>query len=274
MTSVQRVLRYAELEPEPGYELTREPPAEWPKDGTLQFKETSLRYYNQGPRVLNKLCFTVKNGEKVGIVGRSGAGKSSLIAALMRMPEHEGDIFIDGATIKELNLTQSRSVVSVIPQNPFLFADTIRFNLDPEEKHSDLQLWHVLEKMQLKPLIEKSPNQLHCLVHENGSNFSLGERQMICLARAMLQKNKILIFDEATASIDLKTEKLIHEAVHTKFDNCTVLTIAHRLDTITDHDRVLVLDEGKVVEFDQPKVLLTINDGYFAKLHESYTTNQ
>ena len=272
MTSVQRVMTYAQLASEPGYSTGNDPPGKWPTRGRIQFKDTSLRYHSKGPNVLQNLSFCIESGEKIGIVGRTGAGKSSLIGALMRMPEHEGDIFIDDVSVGELNIKKSRAAVSVIFQNPFLFTGSLRFNLDPYEKHKDCEVWEALESVQLKPLIEAEIGQLYCHVTENGCNFSLGERQLICLARAMLQKSKIIVLDEATASIDLKTEKLIHDTVRTKFGDCTVLTIAHRLDAITSHDRVLVLDGGKIVEYDEPRVLLMRSEGYLAKLCQAHAS--
>ena len=265
-------MTYTQIESEPGYEYTPVPAPNWPSRGKIQFKETSLRYYPEGPRTLEGLSLSIRHGEKIGVVGRTGAGKSSFIAALMCKPEHEGEILIDDAIIKELNIQKLRAVVSVITQNPFLFTGTLRFNLDPYDEYSDKQLRDALAETQLRSLVQETQGQLSCFVWENGSNFSAGEQQLICLARAMLRENKIIILDEATASIDFKTEKLIHDVVHTKFVDCTVITIAHRLDTILDHDRVLVLDKGEVVEFDEPKVLLKNDHGYLATLFKAYSS--
>lgn len=272
MTSDQRVMTYTQIEPEPGYEYTLDSPPAWPSSGKIQLKDTSLRYYPEGPRTLKELNLSIRHGEKIGVVGRTGAGKSSLIAALLCMPEHEGEILIDDVRIKELNIQKLRAVMSVITQNPFLFTGTLRFNLDPYDEYTDKQVWDVLAEIQLKSLVQDTQGQLCCFVSENGSNFSAGERQLICLARAMLRENKIIILDEATASIDFKTEKLIHDVLRTKFVNCTVITIAHRLDTLSDHDRVLVLDKGEVAEFDDPKVLLKQDNGYLAKLFKAYSS--
>ena len=182
MTSVQRVMTYTQIEPEPGYEYTPVPAPNWPSRGKIQFKDTSLRYYPEGPRTLKGLSLSIRHGEKIGVVGRTGAGKSSFIAALMCMPEHEGEILIDDVITKELNIQKLRAVVSVITQNPFLFTATLRFNLDPYDEYSDKQLRDALAETQLRSLVQETQGQLSCFVWENGSNFSAGERQLICLA--------------------------------------------------------------------------------------------
>ena len=182
------------------------------------------------------------------------------------MPEPEGQIVIDEQNIQELALPSYRSRISVILQEPILFSGPLRKNLDPGDDFEDVEVWNALEAVQLKSLIEEQSGKLYCEVSEGGKNFSVGEKQLLCLAKALLQKNKIIILDEATANVDFHTDKLIQETIRSKFHSCTVITVAHRVNTIMDYDRVLVLEGGRVVEFDKPEVLLKNNTGKFAEL--------
>ena len=175
-------------------------------------------------------------------------------------------MIIDGVNIMDLNLQASRRSMAVITQDPVLFGGSLRRNLDPFSLYEDHDLWSALEEVQLKTLVQQLPDQLEYKLRESGSNFSVGERQLVCLARALLQKSKIIILDEATANVDYKTDRLIQEVIRNRFKDCTVLTIAHRLNTIMDYDKVLVMDQGRVVEFDKPEVLLQNNNGYFYRL--------
>ena len=175
-------------------------------------------------------------------------------------------VIIDGVNIMDLNLQASRRSMAVITQDPVLFGGSLRRNLDPFSLYEDHDLWSALEEVQLKTLVQQLPDQLEYKLRESGSNFSVGERQLVCLARALLQKSKIIILDEATANVDYKTDRLIQEVIRHRFKDCTVLTIAHRLNTIMDYDKVLVMDQGRVVEFDKPEVLLQNNNGYFCRL--------
>lgn len=250
MTSVERVMTYSNLESEPGYKINTFPPTHWPRDGHVTFKNVSLTYYEGGPRVLQNLNFNVKEKSKIGIVGRTGAGKSSLVAALLRMPDAEGDIIIDGVRINDINLQESRRCISVLSQVPVLFSGSMRRNLDPTKQHKDVQLWAALEEVQLKSLVENLNGQLEYELLERGTNLSVGERQLICLARTLLQHNKVIILDEPTAHVDPNTERTIWDTVHEKLKDCTVITIAHRLNTIRDCDMILVLRDGEVVEYD------------------------
>ncbi|OTF78883.1 hypothetical protein BLA29_003395 [Euroglyphus maynei] len=194
---------------------------------------------------------------KVGIVGRTGAGKSTLTLALFRLLESSsGKIVIDDIDISLIGLHELRSKLSIIPQDPVLFSGTIRSNLDPFDIQSDEQLWRALEHSHLKQYVSGLESGLDYPVAENGENLSVGQRQLICLARALLRKTKILILDEATAAIDLETDSLIQQTIRKEFADCTILTIAHRLNTIIDSNRVLVLDKGRVVEYDSPRKLL------------------
>ena len=174
-------------------------------------------------------------------------------------------VFIDGVDIGSLNLQRARRSMAVIAQDPVLFGGSLRRNLDPFSSYTDLELWSALEEVQLKAMVEKLPGQLNYQLKETGCNFSVGERQLVCLARALVQKSKIIIMDEATANVDFKTDRLIQEVIRHKFKDCTVLTIAHRLYTIMDYDKVLVLDGGRVVEFDKPEVLIRTG-GLFCEL--------
>ena len=179
-------------------------------------------------------------------------------------------IIIDGVNIRDLNLQASRRSMAVITQDPVLFSDSLRRNLDPFSLYEDHDLWSALEEVQLKTLVQQLPDQLEYKLKESGSNFSVGERQLVCLARALLQKNKIMILDEATANVDYKTDRLIQEVIRSRFKDCTVLTIAHRLNTIMDYDKVLVMDQGRVVEFDKPEVLLQNDSGHFTRLVQTH----
>ena len=174
-------------------------------------------------------------------------------------------MLIDGVDVGTLNLQTARRSMAVIAQDPVLFGGSLRRNLDPFSVQTDLDLWTALEEVQLKAMVEKLPGQLEYRVNETGSNFSVGERQLVCLARALVQKSKIIVMDEATANVDFKTDNLIQEVIRHKFKDSTVLTIAHRLNTIMDYDKVLILDGGRMVEFDKPEILIQ-NGGIFAEL--------
>jgi len=201
-------------------------------------------------------------------VGRTGAGKSSLIQALFRLACNEGSIIVDGIDINELELHDLRSSFSIIPQEPVLFSGTMRTNLDPFNEYPDHVLWDALEEVELKVTIENLKGGLNTKMSESGSNFSVGQKQLMCLARAIIRNNKILILDEATANVDPQTDALIQNTIRNKFRTCTVLTIAHRLNTIMNSDRVLVMDIGRAVEFDHPYNLLKNELGYFYKMVE------
>ena len=256
MTSVERVMTYTELESEPGYKVEQLAPEHWPREGNITFQDVSLTYYPRGPQALKKINLNVKGGAKIGVTGRTGAGKSSFEAALMRMPDAEGSIIIDKVLIKQLNLRESRRSISVLGQIPVLFSGSLRENLDPMEQFQCTDLWQALEDVQLKELVESLEGQLDYELLEHGANVSVGERQLICLARVLLQQNKIVILDEPTAHVDPDTEQTIWNVVREKLRDSTVITIAHRLNTIRDCDKILVLKSGEVEEFDRFDVLL------------------
>ncbi|XP_029968450.1 multidrug resistance-associated protein 4-like [Salarias fasciatus] len=266
MTSVERVVEYAELESEAPWETDKQPPSDWPKTGFISFDRVNFSYSASEPLVLKNLNVVFTSKEKVGVVGRTGAGKSSLISALFRLAEPEGRITIDGFLTSEIGLHTLRQRMSIIPQDPVLFTGTMRKNLDPFRQHTDEDLWNALQEVQMKAVVEELPNKLETVLTESGSNFSVGQRQLVCLARAILRKNRILIIDEATANVDPRTDSLIQETIRDKFQECTVLTIAHRLNTIIDCDRILVLDAGRIREYDEPYVLLQNQDGLFYQM--------
>lgn len=258
MTSVERVLEYSTVESEPPLESTPEkkPKESWPEEGKIEFKDLSLKYDPAEPPVLKSLNFVVYPREKIGIVGRTGAGKSSLISALFRLSDLEGVIEIDGVKTSEIGLHDLRCIISIIPQEPFLFSGTLRRNLDPFSVYNDDVLWQALDEVELKEM------GLEAHINEGGSNLSVGQRQLVCLARAIVKNNPILVLDEATANVDPRTDELIQLTIRKKFARCTVLTIAHRLNTVMDSDRILVMDAGCAVEFDVPYLLLQKGKGF------------
>ncbi|CAG2108667.1 unnamed protein product, partial [Medioppia subpectinata] len=258
MTSVERIIEYSKLPQEAALTAheSRKPPADWPQKGRIEFRDVSLYYKGSDEPVLKNLNCVIKSGEKVGIVGRTGAGKSSIISALFRMVEPNGDIIMDGLSVGGIGLRELRSKISIIPQDPVVFTGSVRKNLDPFGEYSDQYIWSALEEVQLKGAVGDLPGQLDAQLAEGGANLSVGQRQLVCLARAILRHNRVLVLDEATANVDHKTDALIQTTIRDKFSDCTVLTIAHRLNTIIDCDRVLVLDAGEIIEFGEPFVLL------------------
>ncbi|XP_011882151.1 PREDICTED: multidrug resistance-associated protein 1 isoform X4 [Vollenhovia emeryi] len=258
IVAVERIKEYGETPQEaPWKNPENTPPKEWPRHGRVDFKDFKVRYREGLDLVLHGLTFSVLGGEKIGIVGRTGAGKSSLTLAFFRIIEAaHGKILIDDIDISKLGLHDLRSRLTIIPQDPVLFSGTLRMNLDPFDCHSDEEVWRALEHAHLKSFIANLPSALLHEVSEGGENLSVGQRQLICLARALLRKTKVLILDEATAAVDLETDDLIQTTIRQEFKECTVLTIAHRLNTILDSDRVIVLDKGLIVEYDSPEVLL------------------
>ncbi|XP_060519081.1 ATP-binding cassette sub-family C member 4-like isoform X2 [Cylas formicarius] len=266
MTSVERVLQYTHLEEEGPWEPlpANRAPTGWPDKGRIKFKHAYMRYTPDSVPVLRDLNLRLRPGEKVGVVGRTGAGKSSLIAALFRLASVDGLIELDKQDTAVVGLRTLRSSISIIPQHPTLFSASLRYNLDPFGRNQDEDLWRALERVELR----QAANNLEQLVSEGGANFSAGQRQLICLARAIVRKNKVLVMDEATANVDPHTDSLIQRTIRDCFQDCTVITIAHRLNTIMDSDRVLVMDAGQAVEFAPPHELMQIPNGYFAKMVE------
>ncbi|OXB59403.1 hypothetical protein ASZ78_009703 [Callipepla squamata] len=258
IVAVERIKEYSETETEAPWVIEdKRPPADWPSRGELEFVNYSVRYRKGLDLVLKDLNLRVHGGEKIGIVGRTGAGKSSMTLCLFRILEAaQGEIRIDGVRISEIGLHDLRSRLTIIPQDPVLFSGTLRMNLDPFNKYSDEEIWKALELSHLKRFVSSQPSMLEFECSEGGENLSVGQRQLVCLARALLRKTRILILDEATAAIDLETDDLIQMTIRTQFEDCTVLTIAHRLNTIMDYTRILVLDNGTIAEFDTPTNLI------------------
>ncbi|XP_078669852.1 ATP-binding cassette sub-family C member 4-like [Branchiostoma floridae x Branchiostoma belcheri] len=266
MTSVERVVSYTQLEKEPPRILHPRPPSDWPSRGRIQLNNVTMRYGKELPPALNNVSVSISPGEKIGIVGRTGAGKTSLIMSLFRLVESDGTTVIDGHVTTEVGLKDLRSRMTVIPQDPVLFKSSLRQNLDPFSEHSDTELWAALEEVQLKQVVEKLPEGLDTGLVEFGANFSLGQRQLLCLGRAILKKSRIVVLDEATANVDPQTDGLILRMIEEKFADCTVLTIAHRLHSIMDCDKVMVLQDGGIVEFDEPSVLLCQEGSVFRSM--------
>ncbi|KAF9165612.1 Multidrug resistance-associated protein 1 [Actinomortierella ambigua] len=320
LVSVERIKTYAELQSEAPHDLDSDKslPDQWPQRGHVEFRNYSTRYREGLELVVKNISFQVQPGEKIGIVGRTGAGKSSLTLALFRIieaansawakataanyaselngtvgsqkggesqvgdkegsgqlvtdleqvatEEDGGSIWIDGVDIATVGLHFLRQHLAIIPQDPTLFAGTLRENLDPFDESTDADLWEALERAHLKDHISTLPGGLMYEVAQNGENFSVGQRSLICLARALLRKTKILVLDEATSSVDVQTDELIQRTIRTEFKDRTILTIAHRIKTVMDYDKILVLEKGRVCEYEPPKVLLENEDSLFYKL--------
>ena len=217
-----------------------------------------MRYREGLKPVLKQITYHVKPGSKVGIIGRTGAGKSSILQAIFRLVEidEDGKIIIGGEDTKDIGLHCLRKNISFVPQSPFLMASTIKENLDPFSIYSDEEIWGVLKDLQLKDYVESLEDQLLTDLSEHGNIFSVGQRQLICLARAILRKNKILVLDEATANVDYETDALIQKTIREKFKDCTVLTIAHRFATICDSDVILVMEDGYLSKYGPPQEIL------------------
>jgi len=262
-TAIERLLYFEDIESEsssinPNYRA----PRSFPQNGDIEIKNLRMKYRENAPMILKGITVNIESAEKVGIVGRTGAGKSSLFKALFRTvePEQGSVIRIDGIDALSLGLKELRESISIIPQDPVLFSGTIRFNLDPFENHSDDAIWRVLESVELFDFVDKLEGKLEGVVKEDGSNFSQGQKQLICIGRALLKQSRILLLDEATSSIDKYTDQLIQKVIREQFKDRTVLCIAHRLETILDYDRIMVLSDGNIIEFDTPQNLLQKED--------------
>ncbi|XBI35622.1 hypothetical protein VPH35_121285 [Triticum aestivum] len=253
------------------------PLPDWPQNGNVEIRHLKIRYRIDAPLVLHGITCSFEGGDKIGIVGRTGSGKTTLIGALFRLVEpDEGKIIIDSVDISTIGLHDLRSRLGIIPQDPTLFQGTIRYNLDPLGQFSDEKIWEVLAKCQLLEAVQEKEQGLDSHVVESGSNWSMGQRQLFCLGRALLRRCRILVLDEATASIDNATDVLLQKTIRTEFKYCTVITVAHRIPTVMDCDMVLAMSDGKVVEFDKPTKLMETEGSLFRELvkeYWSYTSN-
>ncbi|KAG8658354.1 ABC transporter C family member 3 [Manihot esculenta] len=271
--SVERILQYMSIPSEPPLVIEEnQPDHSWPSHGEIDIDNLQVRYAPHMPLVLRGLTCTFPGGKKTGIVGRTGSGKSTLIQTLFRIVDPAaGQIVIDGINISLIGVHDLRSRLSIIPQDPTMFEGTVRSNLDPLEEYTDEQIWEALDKCQLGDEVRKKEKKLDSTVTENGENWSMGQRQMVCLGRVLLKKSKVLVLDEATASVDTATDNLIQHTIRQHFSNCTVITIAHRITSVLDSDMVLLLGHGLIEEYDNPTRLLENKTSSFAQLVAEYS---
>lgn len=269
IVSVERIKEYSELPSEAPFIIEGKRPAEsWPETGDIKFVNYSTRYRPELDLILKNINLHIKPKEKIGIVGRTGAGKSSLTLALFRIIEAaSGSILIDDIPIDSIGLSDLRHKLSIIPQDAQIFEGSIRENIDPTHSYTDKEIWNALVLSHLKEHVDSLGSEgLNTMLTEGGNNLSVGQRQLMCLARALLIPSKILVLDEATAAVDVETDQLIQETIRSAFKDRTILTIAHRINTIMDNDRIIVLDKGEVVEFDAPANLLQNKESIFYSL--------
>ena len=263
MTSVERVMTYAKLGEEPGYATAAVPSDLWPTQGSLQVRNMSFTKSNGSFEILNDVSFTVSASEKVGVVGRIGSGVSLMSAALFCMPEPQGEVLIDGIDIRTLNIQAARRSMALVSKELVVFSGSLRCNLDPFIEFTDDHIWAALEQVQLKAIIETLPGQLGYDLKEPGTHFSASQRQLVCLARALLQKTKVLIVEEGSPDFSFKADSLVQDVIQRCFKSCTVLTISHRVHPSRSFDKLLIMKQGRVVEFDKPEVLIDKQDGFF-----------
>jgi ABC-type multidrug transport system fused ATPase/permease subunit len=294
MNSIERIVEYTTMETED--QSGADVPAIWPTEGRLEVEDLVVSYAKDLPPVLKNLTFTVEPRQRVGVVGRTGAGKSSLTLALFRFLEpRQGSIRIDGIDIGKIRVQDLRSRLAIIPQDPVLFSGTVRSNLDPFDEHGDDELKEALRRVHLTSDAPPTPDpsgsgsgtltpdrnaqnanvfeSLASAVSEGGQNLSQGQRQLLCLARAIVSHPKMMVLDEATSAVDKTTDALIQRSIRDGFGDATLVVIAHRLSTIADFDRILVLDEGRIVEYDTPRALFEKKDGVFRGMVETSGEN-
>ncbi|XP_068279070.1 ATP-binding cassette sub-family C member 6 [Nyctibius grandis] len=271
IVSVERVREYLRTPKEAPWTLNGKLQGQvWLTEGRIEFRNYSLRYRPNLELALKHVNLTINGQEKIGITGRTGAGKSTLAVGLLRLVEAaEGMILIDGLDIAQLGLHDLRNKITVIPQDPVLFSGSLRMNLDPLNQHTDADIWTALELTQLKNFVAELPDQLEYKCTDQGENLSTGQKQLVCLARALLRKAKILILDEATAAVDIETDLQIQSTLRTQFKDSTVLTIAHRITTVMDCDRILVLEDGRIAEFDTLEHLIAQKGLFYRLMKES-----
>nr|XP_010915338.1 ABC transporter C family member 8 [Elaeis guineensis] len=273
--SVERIKQYMHIPSEPPAVISeRRPPLSWPHEGRIDLQELKIKYRPTAPLVLKGINCTFAAGNKVGVVGRTGSGKTTLISALFRLVDPAGGrILIDDLDICSIGLKDLRMKLSIIPQEPTLFRGSVRSNMDPLGLHNDHEIWEALEKCQLKATISSLPALLDSSVSDDGENWSTGQRQLFCLGRVLLRKNRVLVLDEATASIDSATDAILQRVIRQEFSSCTVITVAHRVPTVMDSDMVMVLSYGKLVEYDKPSKLMETQNSAFSKLVAEYWSN-
>ncbi|KAF8380113.1 hypothetical protein HHK36_027584 [Tetracentron sinense] len=270
--SVERLNQYMHIPSEAPevIEGNRSPPR-WPAVGKVEIHDLKIRYRPDTPLVLRGISCTFEGGHKIGVVGRTGSGKTTLIGALFRLVEPEGGkIIIDDIDISTIGLHDLRSRFGIIPQDPTLFNGTVRYNLDPLSQHTDQEIWEVLGKCQLQEAVQEKDEGLYSSVADDGSNWSMGQRQLFCLGRALLRRSRILVLDEATASIDNATDLILQKTIRAEFADCTVITVAHRIPTVMDCTMVLAISDGKLVEYDEPMKLMKRDDSLFGQLVKEY----
>ncbi|KAK4803068.1 hypothetical protein SAY86_001271 [Trapa natans] len=272
MVAVERVEQYMNIKSEASEIIeTNRPDSNWPAIGSLMICNLKVRYRPGAPLVLQGITCNIQGGHKVGIVGRTGSGKTTLISTLFRLVEpSEGKIIVDDLDICRIGLHDLRSNLGIIPQEPTLFGGTVRYNLDPLSEHTDEEIWEVLAKCQLREAVQEKDGGLSSLVMQDGSNWSMGQRQLFCLGRALLKRRRILVLDEATASIDNATDSILQRTIRTEFASCTVITVAHRIPTVMDCTMVLGMSDGRLVEYDEPMKLMSREDSLFGQLCKEY----
>ncbi|VAH58266.1 unnamed protein product [Triticum turgidum subsp. durum] len=275
MISVERIKQFMNLPSEPPAIISdRRPAPSWPSEGKINLENLRVKYRENAPTVLRGITCTFAAGNKIGVVGRTGSGKTTLLSALFRLIDPSGGrILIDDVDICTIGLKDLRMKLSIIPQEPTLFRGSVRSNVDPLGLYTDQDIWEALDKCQLKKTISVLPELLEAPVSDDGENWSAGQRQLFCLARVLLSRNRILVLDEATASIDSATDAILQRVIKQEFSGCTVITIAHRVPTVTDSDMVMVLSYGKLIEYDRPSRLMENEDSSFFKLVSEYWSN-